>query len=293
MFVETKQGDLVKELGLFLLNRKVENCTRATLQSYEKRISQFLNLTQKSPRDISKNDIEFFLLCLREKNLSPFYIESCFRAIRAFFNWLVAEEIIFQSPMRNMKRPKTPRLIGKEFLSEINFKKLLNTCNSSDYQGARNRAWLMLLWTTGARFSELANLKLKDLDWTQGRIRVLGKGNKERFVPFIKDAQRAIYKYLASRADDYPCLWLADRRRPMTADGLVSVTRRLFERTGIKIKDLHHIFRRTWAYRNLKNGTPIKFVQLCGGWESVTTLEGYIKAMNSEEALNGKGVKWC
>ena len=77
----------------------------------------------------------------------------------------------------------------------------------------------------------------------------------------------------------------------MRLTGLGKITRTMFTRADIQVKDLHHIFRRTWAYRNLKAGVPLKFVQLVGGWESVAVLEQYVRRMDSEDAL-GSNVNW-
>lgn len=287
-----RPGDCQKELSNFLLSRQVENCSPATISTYQKRIQQFIDHANKPIDQIEKSDIELYILSLQKKGLSPHYIESCYRAIRTFFGWLVEEEIITRSPLKNIKRPKTPKF-AKEFLTESQYLRLLSVCPSKDYRGIRNRAWLTLLWTTGARFAELANLKLSDLDWQQSRIRVFGKGAKERYVPFTTDAQKAIYRYLAVRPEGYNELWIGEERRPMKHNGLSKVTRTLFERAQVNVKDLHHIFRRTWAYRNLVNGVSPKFVQLIGGWESMSILEQYVKRMDSQDALSNGKVRWC
>jgi integrase/recombinase XerD len=278
------------ELSLFLLSRRVENCTKATLASYEDRIRRFLSITGKPVSEIKKADIELYLITLKDSGNSPHYIRTIYRNLGVFFNWLVAEDLLPQSPMRTLKLPKVPKY-DKEFLAESDFRKVLSLCPLSDYRGARNACWFWLLWTTGARWSELANLSLSDLNWQASTIRVIGKGNKERQVPFTKDAQRAVYRYLKMRRDSHPDLWITEERTPMKKTGLGRVTRTMFQRGEIKVKDLHHIFRRSWAYRNLKAGVPLKFVQLVGGWDSVVVLEQYVRRMDSEDAL-GTNVGW-
>jgi len=282
---------LPKELSKFLLSRHIEGCSPATLDAYERRIKYMFNHTDKPVDKIEKSDVELYILSLKNKNCSPHYIESCYRAINTFFIWLVNEGYLTQSPMKNMKKPKKPKY-AKEFITEQQFQALLSVCPSRDYRGIRNRAWLWLLWTTGARFSELANLQLSDLDWQQNRIRVFGKGAKERYVPFTKEAQTMVYKYIAVRPEGFTALWIGEEKKPMKFGGLSKATRLMYERAGFKVKDLHHVFRRSWAYRNLKAGVPIKYVQLCGGWSSVTMLEQYVAMMNSEDALNSDKIKW-
>lgn len=278
------------EVTSFLLSRRVENCSPHTILTYEKRILAFFEFVGAiAPTQVTKSDLELYLLHLRDTGVSPHYIQSCYRSIHVFLSWLVAEEIIEKSPMNGMRSPKVPKF-AKPFLSEEDYKKLLALCHPKDYRGARSRAWLTLLWTTGARFSELANLKVHDLDWDADRIRVVGKGAKERHIPFTKDAQVAMYRYLAVRPEGYDELWIGEERRPLKPAGLSSATRKLYQRAGIKVTDLHHIFRRSWAYRNLKAGVPIKHLQIIGGWSSVTVLEQYVARMDSEDALSS--VKW-
>lgn len=191
--------------------------------------------------------------------------------------------------MRNMKPPKTPK-VGKPFLTEVERDQMLHLCPLSSFTGARGAAVIWLLWTTGMRLGELAGLQQSDLDWEKNKIRVFGKGQKERYVPFAREAKKAVWRYMAHRKDDLPQLWLTEERQPATVWAITSATRRLIERAGLDIKDMHHIFRRSWAWRNLKAGLPTKYVQLVGGWENLTTLDGYVRAMESEEALEAKWV---
>ncbi|MFC2000053.1 tyrosine-type recombinase/integrase [Chloroflexota bacterium] len=292
---------LPQQVNDFLLSRSIENCSKQTLETYAKRLRAFFVVAGKADlRDVHKADIERWFLHLMETDSrrggkrSPSYIVSCYRDLHAFFNWAFEEEIISMSPMKTIKKPKTPKVI-KPFLSDQQFQKLLSVCNPKDYRGIRNRAWLSLLWTTGARFSELADLNVNDLDWNAGRIKVMGKGAKERYVPFANgnsknkyepyDAQKPVYRYLMVRPDLYSELWIGEEKRPMTHNGLMAVTRKLYARARVSQQDMHHIFRRTWAWRMLKAGMPAKAVQLIGGWESMSMLERYVAMMDTEDAL--------
>ncbi len=282
---------LPRELEGFLLSREVEGCSPLTLETYKLRVGSFFRFvgSTETLESIGHSDIDRYLLHFKELKRSPHYIHSIFRALRTFFNWCVAEEFIKRSPMRNMKPPKRPKK-GKPFLSEAERDRLLYFCPLSTFLGARAAAVISLFWSTGMRSQELANLKLTDLDWDKSRIRVFGKGSKERYVPFGKAAKKAVWRYLSYRNDDCPALWLTEERRPATKWAIVSASSRLIERAGLDIKDMHHIFRRTWAMRNLKAGVPQKYVQLIGGWESVVTLEQYVRAMESEDALEANWV---
>ena len=279
----------------FLLSREVEGCSQATLKTSKYRITKLFEYLAESAPDISLANInrwhvESYLLQVRNKGNSPAYLKSNFVILRTFFKWCLQENLIQIHPMRNMNPPKLPK-VAKPFLSEEQRDQLLSICPPTLFIGARNAAVVWLLWTTGMRLSEMANLQLKDLDWNSGKIKVFGKGSRERYVPFLKEAKKAVWRYLVYRRDDFPCLWVTEERRPISKDGLDTSTQRLVIRAGLQgeIKDLHHIFRRTWAMRQIRAGIPLKYVQMIGGWESVTTLEGYVRAMDTDDAL---GAGW-
>lgn len=278
----------------FLLSREVENSSPVTLKVYRYQLTKFCEFLNKigcsSIGNVRHSHIDLYLMSFKERGAMPQTIASVYQVLHTFFNWCMAEEFIAQSPMRNMKRPKVPK-ISRPFLSEGHRDMLLSLCPPNTFRGARARAVVWLLWSTGIRFGELANLQLSDLDWRHNRIKIFGKSAKERFVPFTADAKKAVWRYLCYRKDDYPQLWLTKEREPMKPQGLVEVVKRLWQRAGLKgqIKDAHHIFRRSWAMRNLKAGIPAKFIQLVGGWAELTTMEQYVRAMDSEQAL---GAKW-
>jgi len=160
------------------------------------------------------------------------------------------------------------------------------------FTGARNGAIVWFFWSTGARRHEIANLQLVDLEWQRDRIKVMGKGARERYVPFSKEAKRAVWRYLSYRDDEHPCLWITEERRPMGQGGMIMVMRRLFDGAGLRgeVVDLHHVFRRSWAMRNLRGGRSLRDLMAVGGWESEQMLMRYVRAMESEDALAAKWV---
>jgi site-specific recombinase XerD len=267
-------------------------CTPATIRDYKGRLRQFLRflyVTHEglSLTEVDRQHVESYLVSFHDAGRSSFTMRTQYRCLSAFYHWLVTEQFIEQSPLRNIKIPRVPKR-SKAFLSEAEFQQLLSFCPLSTYSGARAAAVLWLLWSTGMRLSELANLQVTDLDADRNRIKLFGKGRKERFVPYSKEARKAVWRYLAYRDDKLPQLWLSEERKPIKGDGLRLALIRLYQRAGIHVKDTCHVFRRTWAMRNLKAGVPIKYVCLVGGWEQISTLEGYVRAMQSDEALDAK-----
>lgn len=286
------ENGVPRELEGFILSRQVEGCTEETLRSYTHRIGQFFRFTATTNGfdGIDRGHVDRYLLHLQQLGRSPHYVHSNFRALRTFFKWCQAEEFIEHSPMRNMKPPRLPR-IGKPFLSETQRDQLLRLCPIVTFIGARNAALIWLFWGSGIRLSENARLSKSDLDWANNRIRVFGKGQKERYAPFTKKAKKAVWRYLSYRRDDLPQLWLTEERRPATKSMIISAMRRLIDRAGLRgaIKDQDHIFRRTWVWRNLKAGVSLQYIKLAGGWTTLAMLMKYVEAMESEEAM---GANW-
>ena len=291
-----KPADLSKAIGGLILSREVENCSPETLRFYKDRLGGFARfLDLECPgvdlSNLTRQHIELYLLHLQQQGRRPATLRTSYTALRAFFNWCIEEGFLEHSPMRNIKAPRLPK-VGKGFLSEEDRNKLLELCPPTTFMGARDAAVIWLFWTTGMRLRECASLQVTNLSWEHDKIRVLGKGAKERYLPFTKEAKKAVWRYLSYRSDTFQQLWLTEERRPLTLNGFAQIIKRLVARAGFNghIKDLHHIFRRSWAMRNLKAGVPQKYVQLIGGWESVTTLEQYVRAMESEDALDANWV---
>lgn len=276
----------------FLLAKQIEGCTTETIQTYNRRLSQFFRFTgQHDCNDIltiDRRHIREFLLDLQTRKRSPFYIHAHYRALKSFFNWCVAEEFIDRSPLRNINSPRLPRTLGKPLVTEVERDKMLRLCPPNLFLGARDAAIIWLFWSTGVRLNELSILKLEDLNFIKSRIRIFGKGQKYRYVPFNKDAKRAIRHYLSYRRDDLPNLWLTEERTPLRRQGINTAMRRLVDRSGLRgqVKDACHQFRRSWAWRKIKEGMNPEWVRIFAGWETMQMLERYIKAGSSEDLLD-------
>ena len=277
-------------LSGFLLSRQVMDCRPTTLRDYRSRLGQFERfMTERHPTaglvGATRQHVEEYIVLLSTMGRASWTLRTNHRALRAFYRWMIEERFIEESPLRNIKPPKTPK-VAKAFITVRERDKLLSVCPVTRQTGARSAAMLWLLWSTGMRLAELVGLQRVDLDYDRGRIRVLGKGRKERLVPFSREAKRAVWRYMTYRRDDLPAVWLTEEGTPIGIEGVKSTLVRLYVRADVHVKDKAHVFRRSWAARNLRAGIPIKDVQIIGGWESVTTLEGYVRAMTSEDALS-------
>lgn len=278
----------------FLLSRSVMDCTPQTMKDYKLRLNQFnrhlfANHPGLSLIHVERRHIEGYLLDFKERGRTSWTMRTNYRCLSAFYHWMIEEQFIKESPLLRMKLPRVPK-VAKAFLTEAQRDRLLSFCPLSTFVGARTTAMIWLLWTTGMRISELTGLRIEDLDSHNDKIRVFGKGRIERYVPYQKEAKKAVWRYMSYRDDKLPQLWLTEERKPMKSSGVQESIERIYKRADIHVKDICHIFRRTWAMRQLRAGVPIKFVQLVGGWASIGVLEGYVRAMESDEALSAKWV---
>jgi integrase/recombinase XerC len=142
---------------------------------------------------------------------------------------------------------------------------------------------LWLLITTGIRHRELSTLETSDLDWRGAQVRVVhGKGQKERQIPFERQTQRAMLKYLHLRKDGQDRLWVTEEQTPMSYRAIAKDMVSLKSRAGVVIKDTMHVFRRTFAANAVRQGFPRPYVQGIMGHSTPTMMDVYTAAMQGE-----------
>jgi len=211
-------------------------------------------------------------------------------ALRAFFNWVVKEGFLAVSPLTMVKVPKPKPRVIQPYSSE-QIKKMLQVCefdcqHNAKFLGSRDRAIILILLDSGLRLSELANMKLQDIDTDRGWIKVTGKGNKERIVRIGKTAQKALWRYLMYRGeDDKQELWLSEERRPLQSSGIQSSINRLKKRAGINETGCVHRFRHTFALNFLRADRNPFNLQYLLGHNSLEMVRHYTAALGMEDAL--------
>ncbi|MFQ6030631.1 MAG: tyrosine-type recombinase/integrase [Dehalococcoidia bacterium] len=137
--------------------------------------------------------------------------------------------------------------------------------------------------TTGIRRRELKMLTLSDLDWERDLVRIVyGKGQKQRLVAFVLEAQRVMLRYLHQRWDDLPVLWITEEGKPLGYNGVGQDLKRLRKRAGVDVQDGYHILRRTFAVNAVKQGVPPPYVRAAGGWSTPYMVDLYTSWMEQE-----------
>jgi len=281
-------GDLRGQLEAFLLTCKVEGFTEQTIDGYRLKLSllvRFLNsLGITNPQQVNINHIRLFIL-EKQKTVNGVSINTIFRHIRRWFNWMVEEGILPVSPMAGMKAPRIPKTIIQPFQPE-HIKALLAVCDSS-FVGTRNKALVLTFYDTGLRLFEMVSIKLSDIDLERGCIKVWGKGAKERLVGLGKTSQKAIYRYLLMRHDTNPYLWITEERdKPLKRFGVVILIRRMGVRANLQgVRCSPHTFRHAFGTNSLKNGASVFEVQSLLGHSTLDMTRRYAATLNSEQSL--------
>ena len=198
--------------------------------------------------------------------------------VKAFYNYLLLNDKIEQSPTELITTPKRSRPLP-DVLSVEEIEQIINSIPLDTAKGKRDRAMLELLYSCGLRVSELTALRLSDLFFGEGYIRVLGKGSKQRLVPIGNVARERIMLYMDCResksAKDKDILFLNNRGKALTRVMLFTIIREAVARAGIDKTVSPHTFRHSFATHLLAGGASIRQVQEMLGHESIETTEIY------------------
>jgi site-specific recombinase XerD len=198
----------------------------------------------------------------QEEMVSAVTIQAYARAIKTFFNWLYKEGYTEEHRLERLKQPKAPKKLIDP-LTEVEIAAILSSIDYQTSWGPRNSAIVLLYLDTGLRLTELGNMQMADLHLEDSYVKVMGKGQKERIVPFGSSAQKALMKYIfhfrPEPLRDAQVLLNLDGG-PMTETGLKLMIRRLAKSSGVE--RLHaHLLRHTFAVNYLMNGGDVFTLQ--------------------------------
>lgn len=235
----------------------------------------------KGPLQTGREDLEEFVHRIAGE-LSPRSQARIISGLRGFFDYLVFEQYREENPMELIESPKLGRKLP-DTLSIEEIDAIISTNDRSTPEGERNNAILETLYGCGLRVSELLDLRLSDLFFKEGFIKVRGKGNKERFVPISPVTQKYILLYLKEIRNHWQpekgyedLLFLNRRGKRLTRNMIFTIVKGLAEKSGIRKKVSPHTFRHSFATHLLKNGADIRAIQQMLGHESITTTEVYM-----------------
>lgn len=274
----------IKDYQFYL---KIERgLSKNTIESYSRDLDKLTNFIDAknstiSPIAIDEETIQAFVYEVAKK-VNPRSQARIISGLRSFFDYLVFEDYRKTNPTDLLETPKIGRKLP-DTLSENEINELILAIDLSQPLGERNRTILEVMYSCGLRVSELISLKISDLFFEEGFIRVLGKGNKERFVPIHQQAQKYISTYihqirsqLDPKKEHIDTLFLNRRGKALTRQMIFTILKNLALEIGLKKKISPHTLRHSFATHLLKNGADLRAIQQMLGHESITTTEVYV-----------------
>ena len=255
----------------FLASKHIEGCSERTILYYRSTIEKMLETINKRVEYITTDDLRKYLTDYKNSsNASKTTVDNVRRVLSSFFSWLEDEDYILKNPIRRIRKIKTRKVV-KEVLSDENFEVLRDNCDN-----IRDLSMIELLNSTGIRVGELVNLNIDDVLFNERECVVLGKGDSERTVYFDAKTKIHLLKYLETRDDDNPALFVSFKK-PYERLGINGVERRIRELgNDSNIKKVHpHKFRRTMATNAIDKGMPIEQVQKLLGHVQIDTTMQY------------------
>lgn len=230
---------------------------------------------------LSSRDIEIFIQYLAQKKYKRSTQSRKISTLRSFYRFLNKRNIIPVNPVELISLRGDHKNLP-EFLYSDEMVKVLKSISTTTPLGLRNMALLELFYATGMRVSEIANLKLEQIDFELNLILVHGKGNKDRYVAFGEEAKTALNNYLVEarkklllHKTDYGYVFLNSNGNRITSRGLEYIIKNIFLNAGISASVHPHMLRHTFATQMLNNGADLRTVQELLGHESISTTQIY------------------
>ena len=239
------------------------------------------NSISVSPITISEETIQQFIYHIA-KQLNARSQARIISGLKSFFSYLIFEDYRPDNPLELIETPRIGRKLP-DTLSIVDIDRLIAAIDLSSNEGERNRAMLETLYGCGLRVSELVSLKISDLFFDEGFIKITGKGNKQRFVPIGSYTQKyiEIYKdkvrsHLNIQKGHEDTLFLNRRGRQLTRAMIFTIIKDLAVKIDLNKTISPHTFRHSFATHLLENGADLRSIQLMLGHESITTTEIYV-----------------
>ena len=272
----------IKEFKSYL--RIERSLSDNTIDSYLRDIQKLANFSEEkdlTELQITKAEVKEFIAEINKEGISARSQSRIISGIKAFYKYLILEDYLKVNPTELIESPKIGMKLP-DTLSIEEIDSLISAIDLSHPQGERNRAILEVLYSCGLRVSELTNLKLSNIRFKEGYVKVLGKGNKERFAPIGSSAIKFLNIYLNEirnhqtiKKGSEDIVFLNRRGNKLTRVMIFTIIKQLSEKIGMKKKISPHTFRHSFATHLIEGGADLRAVQEMLGHESITTTEIY------------------
>ena len=284
-----KLSDLITEFLRYLLIDK--GYSENTIESYKRDLNKFLEYNKNTSIDnISNEDLKKYIKYLNDNGLNEKSIARNISSLKSFYKFLVISKYISSNTSDSLYLPKIKKSLPST-LTEEEVMSLLDI-DLTDNFSYRNKSMLELLYATGLRVSELINLKLQDIDFSQDIIRTFGKGSKERIIPigdYAKEyLEKYIYEYRSSmlKKDNNEYIFLNNHGKQMTRQGFFKIIKKIAKEKGINKELSPHTLRHSFASHLLKYGADLRTIQELLGHSDISTTQIYTHITNEELKQN-------
>ncbi len=259
-----------------------KNYSINTIEGYEEDIEFFKKFLDKNSYnflEVEYKDIRQFFNYMDSLKLSKNTISRKISSLRNFYKYLARNNYIKYNPFSLTKGPKKDKLLPK-FLYYNELEEMFNVCDTTTFYGLRDRLILEILYATGIRVGELEYMKIKDINFYENKIKILGKGNKERIVYFGEYTREILDLYLKQRTDKNEYLLINNHKERLTSRGIRYILNKIIAKTSIETKISPHMLRHTFATHMLNEGCDLLSVQELLGHESLRATQVYTHVTN-------------
>lgn len=258
--------------NFFKVLKSEYNYSFYTIKNYKLDLTLFFDFLNKSNINylyLNKDNVLAYLKYLDKMNLKNSTISRRISALRTFYNYLMNEGLINSNIFLNVKNPKLEKKLPN-YLNYTEMEELLESIDISTDEGLKRRLLIEMFYSTGCRVSEIINIKVKDIDFKDKKIRIMGKGSKERIVYYGDYAKKYLDKYLSKGLDkDY--LFVNKHGNKYTVEEIELIVKDIMKHLSIKTHVTPHTLRHTFATHLLNNGADIRSVQELLGHSNLST----------------------
>lgn len=265
-------------LKKFAVEKSITGLSQKSIQQYVFATRKFLDTIGKNYLDITSDDINIYLYGEMKRNVSKTGVENTRKFIKAFFTWLYENELIQKDIFKNIKNIKKEDK-PKQFLTEEEVVLMRDNC-----QTKRELALIDFLYSTGVRVSECANLKIEDVDFMDGCVKIYGqKTRKWRRIYLNAQALKHLNDYINEKNIKSEYVFAVQNGKKTTCQTIEKIVKTIADRSGIKKKCTVHLFRKTLATRMKRMGVGVEVIAEILGHSSSATTEKYYMSISDEQ----------